>query len=64
MGKKIEAKDAPWQMAADCKPIDSLMSAKRSHLLINRTPYQVQQHTTGEQGKKTKTCRQKGGKTE
>ncbi len=31
MGKKIEAKDAPRQMAADCKPIDSLMSAKRSH---------------------------------
>lgn len=59
-GKRCAAADGCWlqtdRFANECEEV--------SLLLINRTSYQVQQHTTGEQGKKTKTCGQKGGKTE
>lgn len=59
-GKRCAVADGCWlqtdRFANECEEV--------SLLLINRTPYQVQQHTTSEQGKKTKTCGQKGGKTE
>lgn len=59
-GKRCAVADGCWlqtdRFANECEEV--------SLLLINRTPYQVQQHITSEQGKKTKTCGQKGGKTE